>query len=400
MRPGSGDCGRFVNARNRVAHLTTVDMSLRWLLATELLVDLEAGFEVFGISAPGPHVTAIEALGVQHVGVPELTRTWDPMGDLGALRRLLSILVKLDLDILHTHNPKTGVMGRAVGRLLRIPVIVNTCHGVWYKPGDGSARKSLVYGMEALAAQCSDAELYQNDVDRQWLRHVVPRTKGRTVGNGIDLDRFIYNADGRKRVRQELGVSDDQLLVGGVGRAVVEKGVLEFVQAAGLLRDRARFAWVGPADDDKSDAVSVPGGDVSFLGLRHDMPSLYSAFDVFALPSYREGFSRAAMEAAACGRAMVLTDIRGCREVGSHGEHLLLVPPRDPRLLAGAIMRLLEQPNLRERLGGAARERAREAFDQRLVARASLEAYKAVALRKRLDWGERPVERLGVGPVP
>jgi glycosyltransferase involved in cell wall biosynthesis len=113
-----------------------------------------------------------------------------------------------------------------------------------------------------------------------------------------------------------------------------------------------------------------------------DMPAVYSAADVFVLPSHREGFSRSAMEAAACGRPMVLSDIRGCREIGRDGEHLLLVPPRDPGALAAAIRRLLDDPALRARLGEAAERRAREEFDQHRVARISLETYDRVLARR------------------
>jgi glycosyltransferase involved in cell wall biosynthesis len=106
------------------------------------------------------------------------------------------------------------------------------------------------------------------------------------------------------------------------------------------------------------------------------------------LPSHREGFSRSAMEAAACGTAMVLSDIRGCREIGQDGRHLLLVPPRDPARLAQALLGLGSDPDLRQRLGEAAHQRAVTHFDQRAVARTSIETYAAVARRRQLEWEE------------
>ena len=92
------------------------------------------------------------------------------------------------------------------------------------------------------------------------------------------------------------------------------------------------------------------------------------------------------MEAAACGVASVLSDIRGCREVGRHGESLLLVPPRDPVALAEAVGRLVADAPLRARLGSAARQRALQSFDQRQIAATSLEVYATVASRKGLGW--------------
>ena len=303
----------------RVAHLTTVDMSLSLLLATELRHDVEAGFEVFGLSTPGPYVADVTALGVTHVPLPALTRAWNPQRDLAAARELATVLRRLDLDVLHTHNPKTGVLGRVLGRLTRVPVVVNTCHGLWIAPADRRVKKVAVIGAEAVAGRFSHAELYQNETDRQTMSRWVGGPRQRTVGNGVDLTRFRPDPQARARVRAELGVADDELLVGGVGRLVAEKGIAEYAAAARALAGKARFVWVGMADKDKPDAVRDLQGGVELLGSRNDMPAVYAALDVFVLPSYREGFSRSGMEAAACRVASVLSDIRGCREVGRDG---------------------------------------------------------------------------------
>ena len=371
----------------RIAHLTTVDMSLALLLGTELTVDVEAGHEVFGISAPGPYVDRVESLGVTHVPVRSLTRSWAPTSDLAAFRELVRTIRSLELDVLHTHNPKTGVMGRIAGRLAGVPVVVNTCHGLWARPEDRLAKRVFVYGLEGLAARFSDYELFQNAADRDTLRPVLKRGRHRVVGNGVDLERFAPDPEGRRRVRAELGIADDELLVGTIGRRVREKGLAEFAEAANALAGKATFIWVGP-DDDTDAETHVPHEDaVRFVGERTDMPAVYSALDVFVLASYREGFSRASMEAAACGTAMVLTDIRGCREVGDDGVHLLLTPPHDGAALTRSLERLLVDPGLRVRLGGAARRRALAAFDQREVARISLDTYDDVSRRKRASAG-------------
>jgi glycosyltransferase involved in cell wall biosynthesis len=373
----------------RVAHLTTVDMSLALLLGTELSVDVEAGHEVFGISAPGPYVERVAALGVTHVPVRTLTRSWAPASDLAAFRDLFTTIRSLDLDVLHTHNPKTGVMGRIAGRLAGVPVVVNTCHGLWARPEDSLAKRAFVYGLEGIAARFSDYELFQNAADEATLRPALRRGRHRVVGNGVDLVRFTPDPAGRRRVRAELGVADDELLVGTIGRRVREKGLEEFAEAAFALVDRATFVWVGPEDDTDAAAGTARTTGIRFVDERTDMPAVYSALDVFVLASYREGFSRAAMEAAACGVPMVLTDIRGCREVGDDGIHLRLVPPGDGRALASVVAELLEDPALRERLGAAARERALAHFDQRAVAAVSLRTYREVAQRKGLEAAAR-----------
>jgi glycosyltransferase involved in cell wall biosynthesis len=365
----------------RIAHLTTVDMSLALLLSCELRVDVEAGFDVLGISAPGPYVAGVEALGVTHVPLRSFTRQWDLRQDVTAAAELYRALRRLRPDVLHTHTPKAGVLGRILGRVAGVPVVVDTCHGLWLRDGDRPVKRAVVVGIEAVASAFAHFELYQNADDRRTMRRFVGDRRARVVGNGVDLDRFRFDPDGRAAVRQELGVGPDEPLVGGVGRRVAEKGLVEMGAAARALAGKARFVWVGPEDGE-----SLAPDGLELVAGRSDMPALYSALDVFVLPSYREGFSRSAMEAAACGRPMVLSDIRGCREVGQHDRHLLLVPPGDAGALTAAVYRLLADGDLRDRLGRAAAARAVEAFDQRKVAQASIDTYRLVAGRRKLAW--------------
>ena len=371
--------------RLTVAHLTTVDMSLELLLGTELEVDVAAGLDVVGISAPGPHLPWLAERGIRHVPLPSLTRAWRPAADAAATRELVAALRDLRPDVLHSHTPKAGVLGRVLGRALRVPVVVNTCHGLWLRDEDPAWQRGIVLGVEGLAATLSHAELYQNDLDRQRLRRAVAERRSRLVGNGIDLDRFTPDPQARIRIRAELGVGPDTVLVGGVGRRVAEKGIPELASAARRLEGKATFVWVGgpdavaPLDDAATEGLRL-------LGERHDLPALYNALDVFVLPSHREGFSRSAMEAAATGLPLVLTDIRGCREIGRDGVEVVLVPVRDEDALTDALARVVRDPAERRRLGEAARRRALAAFDQRGVALASLAAYVEVARRRDLGW--------------
>lgn len=373
---GINDCGELVL---RIAHLTTVDMSLALLLATELDEDMRSGHEVFGISAPGPYVDRVEALGVTHVPVNSLTRSWNLGSDIRAFFELARTIKSLKLDVLHTHTPKAGVMGRIAGRLARVPVVVNTCHGLWAHPDDPFLKRAFVYGAEALAIRFSDYELFQNEQDAQTLRRFLKRNRWQVVGNGIDLERFQPDLEGRARIRADWGVSDDQLVVGTVGRRVREKGLAEFAETAHRLRHRAVFVWIGPEDDTDQETTVLHQDAIRFVGEYEDMTAVYSALDVFALASYREGFSRASMEAAACGLPMVLSDIRGCREIGTHGEHLLLVDSQNGRALSDAVDQLLQDVSLRTKLSAAAQRRALSQFDQRHIARTSLETYAACA---------------------
>ena len=377
----------------KVAHVTTVDSSLWYLLRPQLCGVLAAGGEVIGISAPGPWVAALESDGVRHLPLRSSTRGWDVLADLRAAGDLWRILRRERVDVLHTHNPKPGVYGRIVGRLAGVPVVINTNHGL-YVGDDGGLRRLPVLALEAIAARCSDAELVQNPEDlallTRWRLNSPRRT--RLLGNGIDLRRFRPATDSAERAaaRAALGVADDQVVVGCVGRLVAEKGHLELIEAAVQLAQPFVFVVIGPADPAKPDALTAEqlargeSAGVRFLGLRDDVDLLYRGMDLFVLPSHREGFPRAAMEAAASGLATVATDIRGCRQVVADGVTGMLVPVRRVDLLSAAIAELGENEPRRAAMGAAAVRKAESDFDETRVVDIVLETYRRGPTRRRL----------------
>lgn len=380
-----------MNARGRprrLVHLTTVDLSLELLLGPQLSAFVEAGYEVIGMSAPGPWVAAVEARGVRHVPLQNATRAMAPHRDLLAIPELIRHFRALQPDIVHTHNPKPGLYGRIAARLAGVPVVVNTVHGLYALPEDRWTKRAVVYGLERVASTCSDAELLQNPEDVAVLRRVLhePASKLTVLGNGVDLSRFAPG-DGRDRakLRAELGLAQDAVVVGAVGRLVLEKGYAELFQAWEHLREehpRAVLVVVGPDDADKADAVPpelierASGLGVRFLGMRDDVDELYRAFDLYVLASHREGFPRSAMEAAASGLPIVATDIRGCRQVVADGVTGLLVPVRDPAGLAVALDQLLGDAARRAEMGAAALGRAQQEFDQQRQIDTTLDTYE------------------------
>jgi glycosyltransferase involved in cell wall biosynthesis len=394
----------------RVAHVATIQPTLRFLLLPQLCHLRDAGYEVTAISAPGPYTPDLEAEGIRFIPWPHATRAWNPRADTRALAELVGILRRERFDLVHTHTPKPGVLGRIAARMVGVPCVVNTVHGFYATPEDPLRRRLPVLVVEWLAARFSDAELFQSEEDLAWARRLKLAPPGRAVrlGNGTDLSRFDPAAISDERVRavrEEFGIPEDALVVGTVGRLVAEKGYRELLAAFRKVQrafPEVRLLAVGPRDPEKRDALEdeeIAAGDrVIFAGTRVDVPDLLALMDVFVLASWREGLPRSAIEAAAMARPLILTDIRGCREVVRDGIEGLLVPPRDPTRLAEALVRVLEDPELRARLGAAARARAVSRFDERAVFQVMTETYERLLSGRRgrvrrLDEGRRPTVR-------
>jgi glycosyltransferase involved in cell wall biosynthesis len=387
-----------VTVRPTLVHVTTTDISLALLLGPQLGAFREAGYDVVGASAPGPYVDQLRDLGVRHVPLRHATRSMAPLQDLAALRELSRLFRELEPDIVHTHNPKPGVYGRIAARIAKVPAVVNTVHGLYAQPTDRWARRAVVYNLERIAARCSDAELLQNVEDLPVLRSLgIPDEKLHVLGNGIDLGRFdpaAVDPTARAALRAEWGTADDAIVCGVVGRLVWEKGYREVFEAATLLRDRVpelQFVVVGPTDDAKGNALTPADleaaratGNVRIVGGHDDMPACYAAFDVYALASYREGFPRSAMEAAAMGLPVVATDIRGCRQVVDDGRTGRLVPARDAPALGAAIEELVSDRETRRRMGAAAHDKAAKEFDQQRCIDLTLGVYEELLGRRTL----------------
>ena len=384
---------RVTGGTMRLAHLTTVDLSLRFLLRDQLRAFREAGFDVVAMSAPGPWVADLEQDGVEHVPVPALERRWAPIADLRAFVVLLAALRRHRPIIVHTHTPKARILGRIAARLAGVPVVVNTFHGLYGIEGS-PMRRRLFLLLERVAARWSDFEFCQSreDLDTLHGAGVVGPSRSAYLGNGVNLRMFDPEQVDARAVRECLGIRPDAVVVGTVGRLVWEKGYREFfAMAEALRREDPRLVTlaVGPHEPGKADAVPARvvddlgrRGVVQFLGMRTDMPELYAAMDIFVLPSYREGFPRAAVEAAAMRLPLVLTDIRGCREVVQDGRNGFLVPARDGARLLDRVRRLVQDPGLRSRFGQDSRQRALEEFDEQRVIATTLHVYRRLLLEK------------------
>ena len=365
----------------KVAHVATVDLSLRFLLLNQLRSLNQEGYSITGVSAAGSHVPVLQEQGIRHIPVT-MTRSITPTADLTALWRLYRIMRREQFTIVHCHTPKAELLGQLAARLAGVPIVVDTFRGIYDRAGTGRFRRWLLVALSRLAASCADLVLCQSReaMDAMIRDNVCEPDRIALLGNGIDVRQFDQtqlSSSDLNRARQELNIDPARPVVGFVGRLVREKGILDLFAAMRLVQAQlpgAQLLVIGPTDTDKPDAVTpasakeygIDEGCV-FAGLRTDMPLLYALMDVFVLPSYREGFPRAPMEASSMALPCVVTDIPGCREVVEHGRNGLLVPVGSPLALAGAIAILLTHKDLADRMGQGGRQKAVESFDEEQV---------------------------------
>jgi glycosyltransferase involved in cell wall biosynthesis len=364
-----------------VAHITTIDLSLRYLLLNQLQSIQAEGYEVAGISTPGTDVPAIVAAGIRHIPVA-MTRNFTPSSDLASLARLVRVMQRERFTIVHTHNPKPGLLGQLAARIAGVPIVVNTVHGFYFYDGMSPKWRKFYVLMEKIAARCSDVILSQNDEDilTALSEGICTAQQIKPLGNGIDIQRFDrqkIDPAALDRLRAQFHLCADRPVVGFVGRLVAEKGLPELLEAAKQVLSvmpEVQFLVVGPIDTEKPDALTPAIAETygvdqafTFTGMRQDMPELYALMDLFVLPSHREGFPRAPMEASAMGVPCIVTDVRGCREAVESNQNGIRVPLNDVPALAQAIIQIVSDHCMAQQMGQVGRKIAETRFDEQLV---------------------------------
>jgi glycosyltransferase involved in cell wall biosynthesis len=305
------------------------------------------------------------AAGIEVIVEPSLRRPIDPRTDVRATRRLTTLFADRHFDVVHTHTSKAGVVGRTAARRARVPWIVHTFHGFPFHEFQPAARRQFYISVERRLARITDVTLCVGaGVAAEAVRRRIARPdRIKTVGVVVDgpavaaASMTARSASARTHARRSLGISEDAVVVGSVGRLTVQKAPEDFLAAMTLLRRRGTVGvWIGGGELDgrirrKAERLTVP---VHLVGEQPDVLGLLPALDVFVLPSLYEGLPTAVIEAMICGVPVVATAVNAVPDVVIPGETGLLVPPRRPDLLASAVRHLLDSPESARRLADAA----------------------------------------------
>lgn len=371
----------------KVCQLCAVDFTLQHFLLPLIDGMRSAGWNVTAVCSDGPAIPGLRSLGYRIETVP-IARSLNPFRHSRSLLELVRLFRRERFDVVHAHTPVAALLGRIAAKIAGVPLVVYTAHGFYFHDEMPLPKRWVFVLLERIGGWFTDLLFTQSAEDARYAvtGRIAANDRVFAIGNGVDVVHFDPERVGDQRsLRKALGVPDEAFMVGMIGRQVREKGVVDFLEAAiEVTREdpRVQFVLVGERlASDHADSVAAEiaqaktalGGRLILTGLRQDIPELLAAMDLFCLPSHREGMPRTIIEAMMMGRPVVATNIRGSREEVVHEETGLLVPVRDARALAQAILRCAANPVWAQRLGIAGRKRALMLYDERRVIAVQLE---------------------------
>ncbi|WP_039035116.1 glycosyltransferase family 4 protein [Shewanella sp. ECSMB14102] len=303
------------------------------------------------------------------------------MEEIRSLKGIYDVVNLLKPDVVHFVTIKPVLYGNIICRFLRVPKRVSSISGLGFvfiaKGFKAFLLRRFVFLLYRLALKGSDRIIFQNSADRDSLKAIGAVSKEQECfirGSGVNLEDYP--------VTQE---PDGLPVVMFLARLLIDKGVVEFVEAAKLIKKKRtdiRMILVGDVDFGNPKSVSskalqewVEQGVVEHWGYRINVADTIAESNIIVLPSYREGLPKSLIEAAACGRAVITTNVPGCRDAIEDNVTGLLVPVKSVKPLAEAILKLVQDKNLRFKLASSGRKLAESAFDINDVIRIHLSIY-------------------------
>lgn len=342
------------------------------------------GWNVVFVSPDGQYAQFFLAEGFRWLEWRIGRQTINPFEEIKAVFDLVRIFRYERPALVHLHTVKPVLYGSLAARLVRTPAIVRSITGRGYVFLGNDLRARLLRPLVKLIYRFalrspSGVTIFENDADRKYFLEAglaSPQSSFLIEGVGVDTDYYfpLPDPEGTPTVLM-------------ASRLLWDKGVGTFVEAARLLKQKTNIRCVLVGETDPGNPASIKSatlnewieqGLIEWWGWQRDMRAVFAACHVVTLPSLGEGIPTVLLEAAACGRPIVATDVPGCRDVVQHGVNGLLVPPKDPQALAEAVLRLLNDPALRSIMGAEGRRLVVQRFSEHHIHAQTLALYSKV----------------------
>ncbi|MDO9161748.1 MAG: glycosyltransferase family 4 protein [Methylococcaceae bacterium] len=346
----------------------------------------QAGFQVSVLTRVNKHGQTILDNGINLIPLALERSKINPLREISLIKSLASLYLREHPHIVHHVALKPILYGSLAAKIAGIRAIVNAPVGMGYVFSSKQLKARFLKPLVLLAYRLllnpfNSVAVFENPDDLSYFEKLGIVKYSRLIrGAGVNTLQF-----GSSNEPNEVPVV---LLA---ARMLWDKGVGEFVEAAKILQQQsisARFVLVGAPDKENPESINQSqllewqdAGIIEWWGQHEDMPQVFAQAHIVCLPSYREGLPKVLIEAAACGRPIVATDVPGCREIVRHNENGLLIPAKDPQALAVALNRLLNDAELRESMGKRGRAMVEAEFSTEYVVEQTLQLYKELLER-------------------
>ena len=312
-------------------------------------------------------ITEARKNGLKDITISSLVRRIDPVRDLRALFAICKLVKREKPAIVHTHTYKAGILGCWAAKMAGVPIIIHTPHGHIFFGHFSPLVTNFFMMIEKLTAGIVDRMVALTEGERRdyIACSVANPEKMVTIHSGVNMDRFMKVKVNTERKKRSLGLNPEAPVVGAVGWLLPIKGPLYLLRAMGEIWQNhpdIHLVYVGKGDleeDVKREASRTGVSDkVKFLGWRDDIPEIMQVLDIFVLPSLNEGMGRVLVEAMASGKPIVASNVGGIPDLVKDGQNGFLVGPGDVNGLSLAMKKLIEDEELRVKMGAKGRAMA------------------------------------------
>jgi glycosyltransferase involved in cell wall biosynthesis len=370
----------------KILEIANVDFVVEKFL-TPLIDKLSIeGFETHIVCSDGKRVRKLINKGY-NIKTITISRRVFKLSNVISLIKIYKLIKKERYDIVHVHTPIVCVLGRIAAKIAGVPLIIYTAHGFYFHDRMGRWKRNMLIGIEKVISHFfTDLIFTVSKEDEKTVidKRIIDKERVFYIGNGVNIKKFNINTISRDllKKKEELGIADNKIkIICFIGRMVREKGVIDLIYAFKDVLSELPETILLIIGDNKANERDLKTKDevaslidkhdlkekIIFTGYRNDISDLLAIVDIFVLPSYREGMPMSIIEAMAMGKAVVATNIRGCREEVINGKTGYLVPVKNPRKLADSILKILKNDKLAYNMGQNGRKRVEIEFNEEIV---------------------------------
>ena len=379
----------------KLFRVTTVPMSLKYLLKGQMAFMSKNGFNVTMISSDGQELNdVIENEKCAHIIIP-LTRKITILKDLKATYNLYKLISKEKPDIVHTHTPKAGIIGMLASYFARVPIRLHTVAGLPLMEVTGFKRIILNF-VEKVTYKCS-TKVFPNSygLKKIILKHrFTSENKIKVIGNGssngIDTSYFnpeLFSIKDNEDLKTNLGIKKTDFVFIFVGRIVSDKGINELVEAfdkISLVEENIKLLLVGPFEDEldplqkKTKLLINNNENIISVGYKNDVRPYFSISNCLVFPSYREGFPNVVMQAGAMKLPSIVSDINGCNEIIENNINGLVIKLKCVDAIYDAMIKITSDKSLFNKLRLNSRDSIKIKYEREVYWGLLLKEYESI----------------------